>query len=236
MLKNSFGLNRLSLCLLVIAVMIAVATRAWTMDFSGEGNSGTVQADVSISPVYSIFSNDRVIPYKPVHNSGYVDLGGKIQSLVGKLSFFSAVHGGWIINRHVYLGLGAYALHAPKDQLNPSGYMWYDQSSMFYGGVEGGYRFPLNERINLRAQLLLGIISTNFFSQLNAQNGHMNVFSNDSMLIEPGVYADMKIWREFGISLGVHYHFTQGAEGPEGMNQSGLNQPGLELTVKWAGD
>jgi hypothetical protein len=225
--------KKVSVCLFMVAVMLVGTARAWSVVLSAETNTGAAQAVSPVNSTRSLFSISKVTPYKPVDNSGYVDLGGKIQPLMGQLSLFGAFHGGWIVNHHVYLGLGAYALLAPKDQLNSNQYLQFDQSAMFCGGLEGGYRFFLSEKIVLRAQLLLGLTSTDFFTQADGQKG---ILGDDSILIEPGIYADMKIWRNFGVSLGVHYHFTQGAEGPGGLTQSGLNQPGLELTMKWTGD
>jgi hypothetical protein len=219
---------------LLASIILATGTaQAWATEPLSAGNTSVAQAAEPAPQYHSLFLISEVTPYKPVYNSGYVDLGSKIQSVMGETSFFSSVHGGWIINHNVYLGLGAYALQAPKDQLNSNQYMQFNQATMFYGGVEGGYRFSLSGNVNLRAQLLLGLTSTDFFNQVDKR---MEALSNDSLLIEPGIYADLKVWGGFGVSLGVHYHFTQGADDPEGITSSGLNQTGLELTLKWAGD
>lgn len=166
-----------------------------------------------------------------LENCGYLSTGINMQSFTGKQMFFASLHGGWMIERRIFVGLGAYWLLNPLAKLDHA-LIPVDNVHMLYAGLEGGWRFPLGSQLFLRTQLLLGITSMFYATRDFTTEG---ISGNDTLVMDPGLYLEIPLWKEFDVSMGTHYHYTLGVEGLEGVTSTDVNTLALEVEVTWHG-
>jgi hypothetical protein len=165
-------------------------------------------------------------------NTGSFGMGLDTQEMFRTQAFFTSIHGDWIIDRRVIIGLCGYGLMNSK----VSKETWGGEKiniNMVYAGVEGGYLFQLGQGIALRTQLLLGITSM-VYHLYNFDNDD-DLMGNDTMVIEPGIYLDVPIWEKLGILIGTHYHYTMGAAGDENITDEELSALAAEVVIRVQG-
>ncbi|MCD4812608.1 hypothetical protein K8S19_02820 [bacterium] len=187
----------------------------------------------TISPAYPFIDTlpNPVTLQGDIHNSGYISVGGKVKHFFHDPAFLATIHGGWVINEQVYIGGAVHGLFYPDVILEFSG-----QSvdiNLIYAGMETGIIIPLLDQLKLRPQVLLGF--TSIFYNFQEMNGHSHDTGNDTIVIEPSVYADFMVLDSLMLSLGLGYHFSLGVEFVEGIRNWDVNSPTIEILVSFVG-
>ncbi len=205
---------------------------AETLKRAGDVNALPAISDSSLKlPEYTAAWPYKGLPNPPsregvLNSSGYLSVGLKLQRMFDEAAMFGAIHGGWIINQRIYVGACMHTLIIPEYTFKVSGQD--HKLNLLYGGFEGGYSAYLNRYFSLRGQLIMGITSI-FYKSWVYRDGDAEYRGNDTLVIEPGIYADMQVLKWLAVFLGISYHLTLGVEGYEGISNGEMNSPAIEV-------
>jgi hypothetical protein len=179
-------------------------------------NVGLMLLLIIVSFAYSNAEEETLFGNGEITHGGYGGPELKVTQINGEWGLAVGGRGGWIINSSLSLGGGGYGI-VTKHLVD------YDYSqdpnaeirmNVGWGGAFIEYINSSNKVIHATANILIGAGGANYviFDDGKWDDYKSLNESSSFFVIEPGITADINLFKFFRISLGASYRFVSGLE------------------------
>lgn len=181
----------------------------------------------------------RTIFSGPRSSGGYVGLTNKFTTINGQYANIAGLYGGWYINHHFLLGLGAFGLTndlrvADEHSVDPGRRMSY-----YYGqtGLVTEYALGSNRAFHVNFNLFAGAGFTFQYDRYGWHNydyepyRYNDIEENWFFVMEPGVQVEMNLFRWMRLAPGISYRQTFGSDS-RGLTDHVLTNTTYSVTLK----
>ena len=172
---------------------------------------------------------------------GYGALTNKFTTIQGNYVNLSGLYGGLYINHHILIGVAASAstnyIPVPQEfSLDPNLRMSYEYGQV---GMISEYVLGSNKAVHVVFNLFSGAGFTLQYNRPSSQNPnnypYQNYGTNDEnwfFVIEPGMQAELNLFKWMRLSPGISYRKAYGSYSP-GLSDTDLSNTSYSITLKF---
>jgi len=149
--------------------------------------------------------------------TGYGIIDNRFSEIADNTAVFMGGHGGIIINRHLFLGLGGYGLltNVEYKGVDPEQPL---RAYMGYGGVHLAYVIAPKQLIHISIPTFIGIGTAEIYNKVGDMDfqglpvDEVFIEKTGIYLFEPGIQLEINVTNFMKVCVGGNYRFIKGLD------------------------